>query len=620
MRYFLSITALIFAFCTLNAQSKPNHYSNHQIERILEEKIKVENVHAAIDFFKSHPDLQISNQSLVNSTLSAVNDRDAESIVHDDDQAESEIHAAINPSDSNNIIVAAISQDPTNILAPLKVPVYYTDNFGTTWKTGNLVSNPEGGFALGGGDPVIAFDKSGKAYISWLLLALNADFDLTITLYMAESSNKGKTWTLAPEPVAQEITSIDLLLTGTGSGKFVDKQWMSVDKTTGVHEGNLYVSYTAIEQIDSVTSNYQILVKTKQKTAPNFDAAVVVHQNQYAIMQFSSIDVDATGQIHVLFFAGNDASDLALYHTVSSNGGTSFAPETKISGIHFPSIVSTTGTENPITGIDSSRLYPCPHLMCGKTPGTIYAAWTADGISAQTSGGYDIYFSKSTNNGQSWSTPITINAGSDPAAEQYYSAMTVNPNGTLCISYYDRTEDAGGTETHYKVAISTDEGATFLPSVNASTTASDFAFIGDQNAGFGIGEYTQIVSTSGYAIPVWADGRTNDGDIDLYAAFLPIGDPVSGVGEIGSITTTFSINGPNPNPVSGKANLSIDLQRPTDLIVKVFAADGKIVYAEESVSRMPAGIYARSFALPKGIFFCQVETEFGFKTKKIVVE
>jgi hypothetical protein len=619
MRYLLSIALLICVFTSINAQNATPSFKNRQIERILEEKIKVENVKAAIEFFQNNPNLAVTNQSILNTEFAAEN-RDAESIVHDDDQAESEVHAAINPADTNNIIVGAIAQDPSNILAPLKVPVYYTENFGSTWKIGALNSNPDGGFALGGGDPVLAFDKSGKAYISWLLLALNLDFELDITLYLAESTNKGKTWTVAAEPIAKETTSIDLLLGGEGSGKFVDKQWMAVDQNTGTNEGNLYVSYTLLNQIDSAHVEYSILVKTKQKNSPTFGAAIAAHQNQYAIMQFSSIDVDKQGNVHVLYFAGNDASDLALYHVVSTDGGASFAPESKISNLHFPSIVSTTGNENPITGIDSSRLYPCPHLKCGNTAGTLYAAWTADGIEAQTTGGYDIYFSKSTNNGQTWSTPVTINAGNNPAAEQYYSAMSVNPSGTLCISYYDRTEDAGGTETHYKVAFSTDEGNTFAPSVNASTTASDFAFIGGQNAGFGIGEYTQVVSTSGYAIPVWADGRTNDGDIDLYAAFLPINDPFSGVDEIGSISADFTIIGPDPNPVTGKASLKIDLGRPTDLNINIFAADGKVVYTETSVSRMPAGVYARSFSLPKGIFFCQVETEFGFKTKKIVVE
>ncbi|MEL6593539.1 MAG: T9SS type A sorting domain-containing protein, partial [Bacteroidota bacterium] len=41
------------------------------------------------------------------------------------------------------------------------------------------------------------------------------------------------------------------------------------------------------------------------------------------------------------------------------------------------------------------------------------------------------------------------------------------------------------------------------------------------------GEYTQVIATDGYAIPVWADGRSNDGSVSIYAAWAPLSGPAT---------------------------------------------------------------------------------------------
>jgi hypothetical protein len=46
--------------------------------------------------------------------------------------------------------------------------------------------------------------------------------------------------------------------------------------------------------------------------------------------------------------------------------------------------------------------------------------------------------------------------------------------------------------------------------------------------------------TDGYALPVWADGRTNDGRLDIYIAFSEITPKPAGVKELATINTDFS--------------------------------------------------------------------------------
>ncbi len=53
-----------------------------------------------------------------------------ENIVNDDANPQSELHAAINPADTGNIVVSAIQQGA----GTLNYPIYYTQDFGNTWR------------------------------------------------------------------------------------------------------------------------------------------------------------------------------------------------------------------------------------------------------------------------------------------------------------------------------------------------------------------------------------------------------------------------------------------------------------------------------------------------------
>ncbi|MCB9308004.1 MAG: T9SS type A sorting domain-containing protein [Lewinellaceae bacterium] len=615
---FIIVPALLIAATTLHAQHTNSSPGTRQLHYLLKEKVKLKDIPAALDWFRQHPEM-VGMADPGNTTLQPASLRSSEIVVHDDNKAESEVHAAINPSDTANVIVAAILQDVNSITSPLKVPVYYTKDFGTTWASSSIQfsPNPGDGIVAGGGDPVLVFDHTGKAYLSWLVLNIDLFGDQTVklSLYYSTSSNQGQTWS-TPVLVDFGTITLDVLQGGNGAGALVDKQWMACDRGSSIYQGNIYVSYTRIDIADTSNVTSTILVKTKAPNNDFFGAAVQAHQGVYATMQFSSIDVDGQGNVHVLFFAGNSDDDYALYHAVSDNGGASFQPETKITDIHFPGVGESAA--NPIDGISAERLYPCPHLRAGKTSGALYAVWTADGLSMQETEGYDIWFSKSTDNGQNWQTPKRVNAGDDPQAEQFYPAISVNVDGVICLAYYDRNDDPAGTKTHHVVAYSYDEGDTFTAPAKATLVASDFASIGALNGDFGIGEYTQIVSTGHFAMPVWADGRNNNGDIDLYASVLPIYAPVSGAGEAGTLTDAFSFSA--PNPAKSEIDLRVALEKPMPFTLQVFSQDGKMVFEERQKSPQPAGAYSRRVPLPRGIYSCRVQTPFGYKVKQVVVD
>ena len=85
--------------------------------------------------------------------------------------------------------------------------------------------------------------------------------------------------------------------------------------------------------------------------------------------QFSSIDVDKDGTIHVLFNAAKDTDEvLGLFYLQSTDGGATFSEPERIGDVHIPNISPDQPTSN-IVGVEATRMYPCPHLRVDKSGG-----------------------------------------------------------------------------------------------------------------------------------------------------------------------------------------------------------------------------------------------------------
>ncbi|MCB0589487.1 MAG: exo-alpha-sialidase, partial [Phaeodactylibacter sp.] len=330
----------------------------------------------------------------------AVSFRNQETNISDSEKPESEVHAAINPRDTNNIIIAGMVLDAESLLGTLSFPIYYTKDFGQSWGLSEFDGVSDLGpfsLILGGGDPVLAFDTDGTAYLSWLTFTINANFTIGIQLHWAISTDGGESWQRQESYIdAGDVASLD-----SPNSRFVDKEWLATDLSSSLHRNNLYAAYVEINLSDTT---YNILVKTKPADSNEFGEAVDVTPEEIAFSQFSSIDVDRQGNVHVLF-AGATAQDVALgiYHCVSEDGGASFSDPVRISSLHLPCFPPGAGGDCDLVGIDSARVYPCPHLRVDKSggefDGNLYAVWTSDGFETELTSGVDIYYSYSKDGG-----------------------------------------------------------------------------------------------------------------------------------------------------------------------------------------------------------------------------
>ena len=593
----------------------------HTIQDIIREKTRIspEAIKAALQHLKetqtpfppeSRSKLQ-PNQTLIGK----------ETVVSADQTAESELHAAINPTDSSNIVVSPI-RSPLNPLEGLACPIYYSKDFGKTWKKSTFQTKPKdpSALTLGGGDPMFAFDATGKLYMSWInLFILNFSVEPAyVEMSWAYSTDGGVNWSREESGVIGKTQIVGQNLT-----EFFDKQWMVVDQTNSPHRGNLYAGIFHPSGTDN-----RIGLRRKVSTSKEFEQKTVRPVgNNYTLNQFTSVDIDPQGGVHLTFFGDkNNALQPALYHALSTDGGATLAQEIKIADVKIPRF-SAGQTLDSIVGVQASRLYPCPHFIIDKSStssfkGNCYMVWTANGVSAKENNGLDIYFSSSTDNGVTWSTPTIVNDDTKGIpSEQFYPSITVNSNGVICLAWYDRRNDPNNLNTEYYMTFSFDGGKSFIKNFAVSQKPTDFSTVGLINGGFGVGEYNEIVSTGNYAIPFWADARNNDGNMNVYSALVPITSATSAVETITSLNTKFELFDAKPNPSAGPITFGFTIETSSKVKLEIIDVTGKtkailfngIALAGENNVSLPEGLLA------SGTYQYKLSTDYGYSVKSLII-
>ncbi len=531
---------------------------------------------------------------------------------------ESEIHAALNPVDSNNIIVGVMRYEEGGILGPaLAFPVYYTKDFGQTWQQSDFDASAHlsgTSFVLGGGDPIIVFDQTGKAYLSWLLLYFEG-LELKIALEWASSADGGVTWVRSP------VTLDEGDLEGLESGRFVDKEWLAADiNPASAHQGNIYAAYAEINLTDTT---YAILVKRLEAGQPNFSTDPVrIATDSLVLVQFTTIDVDNNGVVHLAFAGIRDTiSAPSLYYTQSADGGETFSNPVKIADFYLPCFLQE-GADPCITGIDPSRMYPSPQLRVDKSgsddDGKIHLVWTGAIPDSLTT---EIWISSSADGGVNWSAPRILNQDGNSGANQFHPTLYVNNEGAVIAAWYDMRQNLNQSADYF-MAISKDGGETFETDFAVNAQSADFNRIGEKNGGFGIGEYTQVVATHSYAWAFWADGRTNDGNIEVFTAQIPLEEGIVKSIEYGVLASGLSVNGPQPNPAKDLAVAEIVLKQKSRVSYQILDANGRMI-RNTALGEIPQGAYPLEINvenLVSGMYFLRVETEKGFRVKRLVVE
>lgn len=571
---------------------------NPFLNDVFKEKLKID-----IDkFFEELKNPQSENiqHKRLNDEKDFISGTTRESVVSADSYPESELSAAINPKDSDNIIVAVIKQTAVQT-NPLLVPVYYTNDFGKTWNISNFAALPPRSdlYVAGGGDPVIVFDNNGVAHLTWISLSFKLNESKTkidsifTAMHYGYSTDGGVTWkTDYYKSVSQSANSSPGYLDISRLKYFDDKQWLAVDlDKNSPRENNVYICFSRFETSSSTGAKIVSCTKNSSDNtfSPNIYTVTKGILSNTAAHQFSSNSVAKNGRLLVTSYRKRSVDE--IISSYSDDGGVTFSEPKQISPFSFVnSRLISSPNQDSIVGVDISRVYPCIYNASDNNPdskyyGNSYVTWSSYGLSTKSTTKFNVYFAISTDAGESWGTPVEISHEPlNGPEDQFYPAITVNKNGVIIISWYEQGVGGVTNNTNYVVAFSFDGGKTFTKPVAANTVPTDFSTIGKRNSKFGIGEYNQVLATNNYAIPVWSDGRSGNGNLNLYAAFIPINPEVNSIDKIISLSVNPLTLTISPNPANDMIQVKLYNAKVSLTNYTIFDLMGNIIHESSTNS------------------------------------
>jgi hypothetical protein len=145
--------------------------------------------------------------------------------------------------------------------------------------------------------------------------------------------------------------------------------------------------------------------------------------------------------------------------------------------------------------------------------GNVYVLATVFRFSNSDPG--DVMLAKSTDGGLTWSSPIRINDDSSETNTQWFGTMSVAPNGRIDAVWLDTRDNPGSDSSALYYSYSTDEGNTW--SVNEKLSASFDPHVGYPNQNK-MGDYFDMVSDNSGAHLAWAN--TLNGEEDVYYSHI----------------------------------------------------------------------------------------------------
>lgn len=400
-------------------------------------------------------------------------------------EPQNEPSIVVNPQDPDHVIASSNDYRLREFGGDVHPGYYVSFDGGLTWPGDGVIDLSSIPQAEAGGDPALAIHDLNNVYFAYI--AFNRDIDDVGGVYVSKSIDGGLSWG-TPVGVAYNTLTV-----------FHDKEYIAVDATGSPYDGNVYVSWTRFE------FSSPIYFSRSTDGGATFSTPVEISDASYSSNQGSIPAVGPNGEVYVVWYNYNTGGHRM---TISLDGGATF-------GTPFP-VAGVSTIPSPLPG-GNFRVNSFPTLAVDQNTGNLYVAWND-----YSNGDADIFFVRSIDGGQSWSSPIRIN--DDPLGNDYHQFfpwLTVAPDGDVYAGWFDSRHDPDpyATPFYYDeyVTVSTDEGLTFSPNARISTVSADS---GTDFSGQFIGDYSGIAATEDFVYPAWVDTRRGNQDIFTQAGLL----------------------------------------------------------------------------------------------------
>lgn len=403
---------------------------------------------------------------------------------------EAEEHIAVDPRTGNSAnLVAAISDFSLRGGSNTTKFAFSGDN-GSTWTesfvpldASDFPVTADGPFPFNS-DPVVAIDKAGNVFLADLYFnfsATNSANGFYVSVGNLGTANLGFT----AANTGAVATNLDPATT-----IFEDKEWIAVDNSVGAPAtgGNVYVCWT---RFTAATDFILFSRSTDHAATWSTTPGQINPAAQNGAVQGCQVAVGPAGEVYVAYQVFFIRGFRRHFVAKSVDGGLTFSTAVPITpffhDLRFPS---------------TYRKNSFPALAVSPTTSTVVDVY-ADEPSPRL--GAEVEFIKSTDGGTTFTAPLVINDVS--AGQQFFPAVTIDATGFIHASWFDTRLSPNHSSIYDIFATrSTDDGAIFAP--NARVT---FAGSIDAGQAAFVGDYAGIAAAAGFAHPVWTDGGFNGG-------------------------------------------------------------------------------------------------------------
>jgi hypothetical protein len=444
--------------------------------------------------------------------------------------AQQEPAVAVNPLNHLNVVVAQKDERsaPQPNTSTKETWIDTSTDGGQTWINQHIpmpdMSKPQQS------DPVVVFSDDNSVSVSIIGLS-DAGGLGTYTAMVAHSTDGGITW-------ATPAVAVDPGLGGS------DKEWLAQDNNpSSPYYHRMYISWTNFSAGPSFVEKWSSDNGATWNPSPGTNYVRVSYGTYDNCCQFSMPVVLPNGNVIVTW-----NSDPVIAVGKSTDGGQTFI-NPNVAG---PIIVGVNGVPGSLW-----RLNTIPATTVSPATGTLVTTW-ADGRNGKD----DIYFSRSTDGGTTWSAAARIPhnaAGSSYQVEPWVSAA---PNGRFDVIWYDDRDFPSALNTfNIYASHSTDDGATWTgPDEQVSDASTDLNIGIPHGSGWNsaAGDYINVTSMNDTAYAVWTDTRSGTNE-DIYSSrYTPGGGTPTP-----TITGTPPTNTPTRTATSSPTNTATHTPVPT---------------------------------------------------------
>ncbi len=479
--------------------------------------------------------------------------------------AANEPSIAIDPTNPDIIVIGWRQFD--NVLSNFRQAGYsYSTDRGQSWTSPEPID--AGVFRS---DPVLDADNEGNIYYNSLTKGESNNYWCDVY----KSENGGAEW---------------------DDGTYAyggDKQWMKIDRTGGIGDGNIYEFWNS-----SFSSCYPGSYTRSTDGGDNYDDCDGVPGDPI----WGTIAVGPDGELYTV----GAPSGPGLVVTKST---TAQDPSTATTW-HPQVYVDMDGNLSGWRPINPSGLlgqaYIDVDISNNESRGNVYVLAS---VFRDNDDPGDVMFTRSIDGGVTWDSPIKVNSDFSPGAIQWFGTMSVAPNGRIDAVWLD-TRNAPGinmfiSELYYSYSI--DQGITWSQNERLSESFNPQVGWPNQNK---MGDYFHMISDNNGAHLAWAN--TINGEQDVYYGYI---NPWF-VGIEDKTKSYFSfIN--YPNPVRATTTLRYELDINTNVNITIYDIFGNVT---ETITNeiQQVGIHNISYDashLSSGIYFCKLKV--GSKTETI---